>query len=189
MKLFSQTFLIPIILLATPGLVPAQDAPAPPPPFCETHEGFNQWDFWVGEWNVYANNEARQFAGTNSITKHHYNCLIKEAWTNAGGSGGFSVNYFNPVKDEWRQVWVANGYSIDYTGGLNDDGAMELTGHIFTYSSGASQQFKGIWTPESNGDVIQRFEIHNAETDEWSVWFEGRYVRQETDPNPPEATE
>ena len=107
--------------------VMAQDdtgTPPPPPPGCETGAGFADFDFWVGEWNVYSNDAARQFQGTNSITKHYNDCLVKETWQGAGGSGGFSINYFNPLKDEWRQVWVAGGYSIDYTGGLDDTGAM-----------------------------------------------------------------
>ncbi len=162
-------------------------APAPPPPFCENNEGFNDWDFWVGDWNVYTNDDARTFQGTNSIEKKYNNCLITETWLGAGGGGGgFSINYYNPVKGEWRQTWVANGYSIDYTGGLNEDGAMELNGEIYGYRAGAATPFRGIWTPEENGDVIQHFDIQNAEG-EWTVWFEGRYVKAETDPNPPEA--
>jgi len=41
-----------------------------------------------------------------------------------------------------------------------------------------STPFRGIWTPRDNGDVVQRFEIWNAESNEWSVWFEGLYVKQ-----------
>ncbi|MEE8294699.1 MAG: hypothetical protein V3R64_03220 [Sphingomonadales bacterium] len=161
--------------------------PAPPPPFCENNEGFDDWDFWVGDWNVYSNDEARTFAGKNSITKHYNNCLIHETWVSAGGTGGFSINYFNPVKEEWRQVWVANGYSIDYTGGLNENGAMVLEGEIYGYQQGGATPFRGIWTAVEGGDVIQHFDIYDKTNEEWSVWFEGRYVNQETDPNPPEG--
>ncbi|MFT5138502.1 MAG: hypothetical protein ACI9H8_000314 [Lysobacterales bacterium] len=80
---------------------------------------------------------------------------------------------------------MANGYSIDYTGGLNDAGAMVLVGEIYNYAKGVTQKMRGIWTPEENGDVIQRFDTFNAESNEWQVWFEGRYVRKENDTNPP----
>lgn len=161
-----------------------QTAPPPPPPYCENNPGFNDFDFWVGEWNVYSNDGNRVFAGTNSITKHYHNCLIKEHWVSANG-GGFSINFFNPVRDEWRQVWVANGYSINYAGGLDDDGAMLMEGEIDGYQSSTSTRFRGRWTAEENGDVIQRFETWDAESENWTLWFEGRYVRKETDPNPP----
>ena len=91
-----------------------------------------------------------------------------------------------PPASEWRQVWVANGYSIDYTGGLNDQGQMVLEGRIDNYGPGNSQKFRGIWTPQENGEVTQRFEALNSETGEWDVWFDGRYVRKESDPNPPQ---
>lgn len=151
--------------------------PSPPPAFCENSPGFSDWDFWVGEWQVFSNDEARTFLGDNSITKHYSNCLIKETWESAGG-GGFSVNYFNPVKNEWRQVWVSSGYSIDYTGGLNTQGQMVLEGEIYNYPQNATSAFKGTWTPERNGDVIQRFEVFNAQTSQWDIWFEGRYVKK-----------
>lgn len=147
---------------------------------CSGGPGFGDWDFWVGEWSVYSNDESRQLQGTNSITKHHGGCLIKEAWTSVQGTGGFSINYYNPVRDEWRQVWVANGYSIDYAGGLNDEGAMVLEGHLFNYATNTASRFRGIWTPKADGSVVQRFEIHNAENDTWSVWFEGLYVPKDS---------
>ncbi len=163
---------------------PAQ-AQTPTPAYCENNEGFDDWDFWVGDWNVYTNNETRQFVGTNSITKHYHACLLKELWVDVTGNGGFSINYYNPVKSEWRQVWVANGYSIDYTGGLNEQGAMVLEGEIYTYNTNTTARFRGIWTKEENGDVIQNFASFDVAKDNWNLWFEGRYVKKDTDPNPP----
>ena len=52
----------------------------PPKSICESVEKFNDFDFWVGEWIVYTNDEKRGFQGTNSVTKHHQNCLIMENW-------------------------------------------------------------------------------------------------------------
>ena len=184
MKL-SKFYLLIVLFGLYPVSVFSQDTAAPPPAHCENNAGFSDWDFWVGEWNVYSNDEARTFAWNNSITKHYRGCLIKETWDSSGGGGGFSVNYYNPVKSEWRQVWISNGYAIDYTGGLNEAGAMVLEGEIYYYARGVAQKMRGIWTPENNGDVIQHFDTYNEETNEWQVWFEGRYVRKENDTNAP----
>lgn len=167
-----------VFIFSLVGTACAEDAPQIAQTFCEENAGFDEWDFWVGEWKVYSNNEERQLLGSNSITKHYANCLIKETWADVAGNGGFSVNYFNPVRSQWRQVWVSNGYSIDYTGGLNEQGEMVLEGEIDNYQAGSSQRFRGIWIPEENGDVIQRFEAHDAESGTWKQWFEGRYVKQ-----------
>lgn len=147
--------------------------------YCEDRDGFGDFDFWVGEWNVYSNDDERQLFGTNRITKHHGDCLLKEDWQGASGSSGFSVNYYNSVKKTWRQVWIANGYSIDYTGGLDADGAMVLEGSIYSYGPDTEQAFRGTWTPQDDGSVVQLFEIFDAENDRWNLWFEGLYVRAE----------
>lgn len=70
------------------------------------------------------------------------------------------------------------------TGGLNKDGAMVLNGFIYGYGAGTTP-FRGIWTAEENGDVIQHFDIYNKEKEVWNVWFDGLYVPKETDPSPP----
>ncbi len=176
MRIIVTVFSLTFLLVATDRVF-AQESTPTTPNFCQENPGFNDWDFWVGEWKVYSNDEARTFLGENSITKHYENCLIKETWSSAAG-GGFSVNYFNPVKRQWRQVWIANGNSIDYVGGLNDQGHMFLEGEIYDYAANTSAPFRGLWAAEENGDVIQRFEMFNADTQEWGIWFEGRYVRQ-----------
>ena len=161
------------IALAT--LTLAAGAAAQQSPGCRGG-GFDDFDFWLGEWRVYAtSNDA--LAGTNSITKHHAGCLIKEEWVSASGGGGFSMNFYNPVTETWRQVWVAAGYTIDTVGGLDASGAMVLEGSLTNYGTRVTSKFRGRWTPQENGSVIQHFDIHDAATDSWSVWFEGRYVR------------
>lgn len=154
------------------------EQPKPPATTCESKESFNDFDFWLGEWNVYSNDDKRQFQGTNSITKLHKNCLIMENWTSVQGGTGSSMNYYDSVEDQWRQLWVAGGYSIDYTGGLNDSGSMVLNGKINYYSSGKSQAFRGTFTPNADGTVRQFFEQRDMESQKWVVWFDGLYIKK-----------
>jgi hypothetical protein len=150
-------------------------------PICETIGAFNDFDFWLGEWNVYSNDEDRTFQGTNSVTKHHQNCLIMENWTSASGGTGRSMNYYDPVEGHWRQLWVADGYSIDYSGGLDGSGAMVLSGKINDYKSGRSQAFRGTWTPNQDGSVRQFFEQQDSQSGAWKTWFDGLYIKQQPD--------
>jgi hypothetical protein len=165
-----------LTLYAQPTM--AEEPQTPPKSVCETTESFNDWDFWVGEWKVYSNDEIHTFQGTNSITKHHKNCLIMENWTNAQGGEGSSMNYYDPVEKQWRQLWVAGGYSIDYTGGLEESGSMVLNGKINYYKQEKSFPFRGSWTPNEDGSVRQFFEQFDAEKDQWTVWFDGIYERK-----------
>lgn len=163
-------------MVALPAI--AEEAQTPPKSICETMEGFNDWDFWVGEWNVYSNDEKHTLQGTNSITKIHKNCLIRENWTNTKGGQGSSMNYYDPVEGHWRQLWVAGGYSIDYTGSLDESGSMVLKGKINYYKPGTSFPFRGRWTADEAGNVRQFFEQFDPEKDQWTVWFDGIYERK-----------
>ena len=176
--------MLSIALFTSGAMCEEPAAKMPPQPVCESNQRFNDFDFWLGEWNVYSNDAARQFQGANSITKQHKNCLVMENWTSAQGGTGSSMNYYDAVDDQWRQLWVAGGYSIDYTGGLNESGQMVLNGTINYYRSGKSQPFRGTWTPNPDGSVRQLFEQQDPDTREWSVWFDGLYVRKDKDTNP-----
>ena len=181
-KLIRLNFISTLLYLGLANPVIAQDQPATPTPAppapCESGEHFNDFDFWVGEWNVYTNDEKRTLQGTNSVTKHHKNCLIMENWTNVQGGTGSSMNYYDAVEDQWRQLWVAGGYSIDYTGGLDSSGAMVLNGKINYYQSGQSPAFRGTFSLNEDGSVRQFFEQQDPESKAWAVWFDGLYVRR-----------
>tara|TARA_R110002073_G_scaffold6054_6_gene36506 strand:- start:11551 stop:12114 length:564 start_codon:yes stop_codon:yes gene_type:complete len=170
-----------ILALAVPGIVSAQQGP---PPGCAeaVHDDF---DFWVGSWNVYAPDDG-PYQGQNSITRTEGGCLITEHWSGASGSTGESMNFHDPLVGAWRQVWVSASAFIDYTGGLDDDGAMVLNGEIYYPGNGVRATFRGAWTLQDDGSVRQHFEQADAEGN-WSDWFIGIYVRQDDDPRAAEA--
>lgn len=155
-----------------------------PPPAC-TSDIHDDFDFWVGEWNVYAPDDG-PYQGQNIITKVNGGCLILEDWSGASGSTGDSMNYYDPFAQAWRQVWVSAGAVIDYTGGLDETGSMALTGEIFYPANGVRAPFRGSWTPQADGSVRQHFEQQGS-NGAWAVWFTGIYVRQENDPRAAEA--
>ena len=142
---------------------------------CTANPHFNDFDFWVGEWDVTDNSNGNQ-AGTNTITKALNNCLVLEDWHGTGGSIGKSMNYFNPQSGQWRQLWVAPGYANDISGGLSEK-SMILEGSI-SYYNDAAHEFRGSWTPHDDGSVRQFFEQYDAEQESWVPWFDGRYVRK-----------
>jgi len=160
---------------STASAAPAQ---TPPPPPC-SDPIFDDFDFWVGEWDVYG--PAGKLAGTNSISKEEYGCLLTEHWVNSGGQTGQSYNFVDLATGKWRQVWVSAGATIDYSGGLNDKGAMVLEG---TIGYGAGQpgngaKFRGTWTPNADSTVTQHFQQYDDVKGEWTDWFTGTYKRRQ----------
>jgi hypothetical protein len=165
-------------VLAAAALVPGR-ARAQQRPSCEELEVHRQWDFWVGEWDVVANDSTRTPAGSNTITSLHSGCALRESWVGASGSTGSSINFYDGARGVWRQVWVAPAYVIDIEGGLDDDGAMVLEGELRTFVSHNVSPFRGTWTEIEEGVVNQLFEIQNTESGEWAVWFDGLYLRRD----------
>jgi len=142
---------------------------------CEHQERFRDFDFWLGEWVVQV--AGGQQVGTNSITSIERGCMIREEWTNASGSTGTSINYFDSVGGEWVQIWHdASGSQINVRGGLTDDG-MLLVGYIHDVNSGTTKPFRGLWTPLDDGRVRQFFEHSDDDGETWTSWFEGFYTR------------
>lgn len=156
-----------LLVIASPGYT--QDS------ICSRDPHFNDFDFWLGEWNVTDSVSGNQ-AGHNTIAKEMASCLVAETWQGSSGTGGKSLNYYNPLTRLWRQVWVAPGYAIDIAGGLKD-GAMVLEGSI-EYFADARYDFRGTWTPRDDGSVRQLFEQYDPDSESWVVWFDGIYERQ-----------
>lgn len=182
MRLMSMMTALSLAACATAPDAVAQNATAQPvaaaakPPCSDPV--FDDFDFWLGEWDVYGANG--QLAGTNSITKEEYGCLLVERWTNAGGITGQSYNFVDLVSGKWRQVWVSAGSTIDYEGGLDANGAMVLEGRI-GYGAGQpgnGAKFRGSWMPNADGTVTQRFQQYDEAKAEWTDWFTGTYKRK-----------
>ena len=160
---------IAIAFVASAGL--AQNAPPRP---CEGGGNYDDFDFWVGRWDVFTPDGKK--AGTNRIEETEAGCILLESWTGAGGGSGTSINYYDPSSGKWNQLWVSpNGVVIRIAGGLRD-GSMVLDGELIG-PKGASQPFRGIWTPNEDGSVRQFFEISADDGATWSTWFDGKYVR------------
>jgi hypothetical protein len=169
---------IALTACATTPQAEAQSAAAPPAKAPCSDAVFDDFDFWLGEWDVYGANG--KLAGTNSIRKEEYGCLLTEHWVNTGGQTGQSYNFVDLATGKWRQVWVSAGATIDYSGGLNDKGQMVLEG---TIGYGAGQpgngaKFRGTWTPNPDGAVTQYFQQYDEAKAAWTDWFTGTYKRR-----------
>jgi len=171
-----------LFLIAVP-LSYAQDdgaSDATPQQFpCENRKEFDQFDFWVGEWDVHVANGT--FAGKNKIKKMQAGCALVENWLGASGNPGISLNYFDVSSEEWVQVWSsAGGIQIDIRGGLTEEG-MLLEGTINYVGNGTTALFRGLWTLLPDGRVRQFFEQSNDNGETWAPWFEGFYTRTSTE--------
>lgn len=142
---------------------------------CAHMEGFSDFDFWLGSWDVHVANGT--LVGTNTIEREERGCVLIERWTNSSGGTGMSVNYLDKITDEWVQVWNAEGGSqINVRGGLTAEG-MSMEGTLHTVGNGTTVPFRALFTLLPDGRVRQFFEQSTDGGETWATWFEGFYTR------------
>ena len=127
-----------------------------------------QFDFWLGDWQVYVNG---QRGGANRIAATPSGCVNVENWVARGLSPGLSFNFYDGGKKQWRQVWVAPG------------GVLRLAGTF----DGATLRYEGrtgatlerlSFTPNADGTVRQFWQQSADEGKTWTVAFDGVYRKE-----------
>ncbi len=133
--------------------------PPPPAPACDTpaHAAF---DFWVGEWDVYARGSDSQVA-RSTIERLYTGCAIRENWNPLRGGPGGSLNSLDPGTGRWHQTWIGSSPGrVEFIGGPVD-GKMVLTG----YWAGVGPQgedglIRMTYTPNVDGPETRSVRQH-----------------------------
>lgn len=157
---------------AAPATTAAASNATPPAP-C-SHARYHEFDFWLGEWEVFGAND--QLVGRSSITRTLGDCVIHEHWRNANGSvEGKSFNIFDGLTKVWRQYWVDNSGGTLMLEGQFADGKMVLAGTRPNLQTGAPQLQRITWTPNADGTVRQLWETSDDAGKSWQSSFDGLY--------------
>lgn len=158
-------------LLSVPALAASAQAPAAPPPACQASE-YRQFDFWIGDWDVYQPNG--QQAGENHVEVINDGCGLLENWRGRGGVAGKSLNIYDRDDKRWHQTWIDNsGGLLVIAGGLVDKRMM-----LSSEPTPAGALQRVAWTPSDDGSVRQLWESSADGGKTWAVEFDGKYVRR-----------
>ena len=153
--------------------VAAQEQTAPPACTADEHGHF---DFWLGTWEV--KTEDGEVAGTNTITKDHGGCVLREEWAGLGGGTGESFNVYDPVRGTWHQTFVDHrGRLLMLDGGLDPRGRMVLRGER-PGKNGITVTDEIIWDPQDDGTVLQVWSVSTDAGTTWRELFRGTYHKQ-----------
>ena len=173
----SYAIFMPLALLqATPET--AASPPSPPPPACSS-EAHDDFDLWVGEWDVFPNGQDQQVA-TSRIERLSGGCAIRESWMPFRGAGGTSLSSVNHETGRWEQTWVgSDGKRVEFEGGVVD-GAMVLTGY---WDGIAGSDRHGLvrmtYTRRDDGSVRQHGELSTDHGLSWQTSFDLIYRPKE----------
>lgn len=164
-------FLTPLIMLCHYSL-PAQKPCSQP--------AFRQFDFWVGEWEVFGQ---KGKAGDSKISVILDSCIILEEWTSANLMNGLryagkSFNKYNNVTKQWQQTWVDNvGGSTEYLRGEGTDGKV-----IFYADKNLNPQGKNflrrLTFTKLGDDKVRQFAERSDDGFSWTVEYDLEYRRK-----------
>src|SRR5688572_2398190 len=114
-------FVLLVICLTAGHFLSAQPTPC-------SSQSYREFDFWVGEWEVYGLKGKK--AGDSKISIILDSCIILEEWTSVAAPGTFpysgkSFNTYNAATNQWQQTWVDNsGGSNEYLTGKYENNAL-----------------------------------------------------------------
>lgn len=167
---------IPALLLGgSPGS--AQTAPDPEPTRtapCSAGE-YRQFDFWVGEWDVF-NTEGIK-VGENTITRTMNGCVLHESYSTPTGYHGESFNTWDAPRGVWHQTWVdVGGLLLRLEGGLEGD-TMVMRGETVR-PNGQRVLNRIAWQPNEDGSVRQHWQSSTDGGTSWATTFDGTYRKR-----------
>lgn len=138
--------------LAPPALSAQTPAPATPPPACAS-TGHRQFDFWVGQWDVYRS-DTNALVAKSVIESLYGSCAIRENWMPFKGTAGGSLNVYRSKSREWLQLWTDGANELHEYHGHWTGKQMEFEGEAKD-ASDLSQKVRMTFEPLADGNVVQ----------------------------------
>ena len=163
-------FMPALLLCAVAGATSAAQAASPPDPCGDTAS--RQFDFWLGDWDVF--DPAGKQVGTNRISLL-YGCVLHESWK-AAKMEGQSFNRYDAERGVWHQTWVDSQGSLLLLEGGVRAGAMILS-DAATPGRKAEAINEIRWTRNDDGSVRQLWLASADGGKTWKTAFDGKYVR------------
>ncbi len=167
-------------LSSHPRFVAALDSmkeQAAPCKYPQKNPKYREFDFWVGQWDVYGKGGA--LSGHSHVDLILGNCVVSENWTDMAGGEGKSYNKYNEPLKRWEQFWVDQyGTTTLYLGNLNGPN-MVYVGDGFS-PAGKPQKLRMTFFPLGPDKVRQFGESSDDDGKTWTVRYDLTYVRQKS---------
>ncbi len=143
---------------------------------------YRQFDFWIGNWEVFALNGKK--AGDSRISLMLDSCVIYEEWTSTTLQQGLryagkSFNTYNVTTKQWQQTWVDNAAgSNEYLQGKFENNKIIYISTPFAFSKDTMAIRKMTFTNLGPDKVRQHGEISKDKGLIWSTEYDLEYRRK-----------
>jgi len=149
---------------------------------CTTNPIYRQFDFWIGEWDVYGIKGRK--AGDSKISLILDSCIILEEWTSSNPQTGViyagkSFNTYNAVTKQWQQTWVDNvGGTTEFLEGKFENNTMRFFTKPFSFSKDTMAIRKLSFFNLGQDKVRQLGEISKDNGNTWATEYDLEYRRR-----------
>jgi hypothetical protein len=135
---------------------------------------YHQFDFFIGEWDVY-DVGANVVKARNSVARMLDGCAIREVYRRRDGYEGESFTTYDPARRAWHQSWVTNRGELLLLDGALRGNTIVLTGPDRSPRARGAL-IRGIWVPEHDGSVRETAERSVDGGTTWTPLFHIRFV-------------
>src|SRR5438477_10131707 len=149
---------------------------------CTTDPVYRQFDFWIGEWDVYAKNGKK--AGDSKIDLILDSCIILENWKSANTSQGVyyagkSFNTYNSTTKQWQQTWVDNvGGTTEFLEGRFENNKMIFLTKPFQFNKDTLAVRRLTFYNLAPDKIRQHGEISKDNGVSWTTEYDLEYRRR-----------
>lgn len=169
--------LLLILLMMCCSLFVKAQAPSALP--CMDDAQSKEFNFWIGEWDVYATG-TQTLVGHSVVQQVSGGCAILENWTEQHSSNsGKSLNYVDRATNKWKQTWIGSERKgqQDFVNGEYTDSAMRFT---FERMNAQGQKIIGRFIFYNLGpDKVRQFNETSADSGKtWKTAYDFTYIRK-----------
>ena len=134
-----------------------------------TSPEYHQFDFWVGDWDVFEQNSNQSDAHVR-VDRILDGCVLREHYEDTSGTVGESFTTYDVARKLWHQTWVTNRGRLLTIEGKLEDGSIRLAGSYFR-DNAQEVRVRGVWTPDGN-NVRESAVISSDAGKTWQPWFD-----------------
>lgn len=127
---------------------------------------YRQFDFWIGDWDVFDMDSPSKVARAQ-VDLILDGCVLREDYQSKDGRKGQSFSIYDASRDVWHQTWVTDRGVLLVIEGKFEGGMMILSG--LDPAKGAL--VRGEWKPES-GNVRETAVTSSDGGKTWKPWFD-----------------
>jgi ketosteroid isomerase-like protein len=160
------------LLVSTTAAAHAQGPNGQP---CAAPE-YRQFDFWLGDWDVYDIGSAKSNARVR-VDSILDGCVLREHYEDGTGMVGESFTIFDSGRKTWHQTWVTNRGRLLTIEGGSLNGSIVLSGAYYL-DNAKEVRVRGTWTPVADG--VRESALTSADGGKtWKPWFDLLFRRRE----------